>query len=513
MKLLKNASRVAILCFFLLCVNGCKEEKDDSPLPYNPNLPVTISDFTPHNGGAKTRMIIYGSNFGTDPSIISLKIGGKEAKVINSRGDCLYCITPPMSYEGTIELQIGDGEVVVAPTKFQYNKVMTVSTLCGNIDELGKWNSFEEGSFDDKDYGINTPTWLSFDPKDHNILYCLQDIGANSSILKLNLKDRYISTVLRTGANGVNRFRAMTWTTDGDTMLVVTTKNSLQDPAVVYSTRNGADQVNFNKSNTGYQPLVYGQSCNAVAVHPINHELYYHQFKYGAIYRYDYWKYGFGTLDKLIEDPEFSDNKYVANATRLCALGNQWNMNLIQHPTGDYMYLLINEKHMIMRCNYDWENKTYTAPYIVCGMENTPGYKDLVGSQARLNGPFQGVFVKNPEYTGKTDEYDFYFTDRYNHCIRILSPDGVVTTFAGRGSTALDSNAKGYIDGDLRQEARFNEPQGLAYDEETQTFYIGDWNNHRIRKISYEYTDDVDEPILPEEGDENEGEDVGENEE
>ena len=41
-------------------------------------------------------------------------------------------------------------------------------------------------------------------------------------------------------------------------------------------------------------------------------------------------------------------------------------------------------------------------------------------------------------------------------------------------------------DGELKTEARFDNPCGIAYDEETQTFYIADRENHSIRTISIE---------------------------
>ena len=112
----------------------------------------------------------------------------------------------------------------------------------------------------------------------------------------------------------------------------------------------------------------------------------------------------------------------------------------------------------------------------------------------------------NGEYedANKEDCYDFYFTDRNNHCIRKLTPDGVVSTFAGRGSTGMNVHANGYVDGHLRDEARFNYPYALAYDEDTETFYVGDVNNHRIRKIALEKIPEATEEHLeesqPEEG-------------
>lgn len=125
-------------------------------------------------------------------------------------------------------------------------------------------------------------------------------------------------------------------------------------------------------------------------------------------------------------------------------------------------------------------------PYVICGEAGAAGWVDGVGISARMRNPYQGVFVKNPEYAGKADEYDFYFTEQHNHDIRILSPEGKVTTFAGRGSSSVNPDPWGYIDGDLRMEARFDQPMGLAYDEESNTFYVGDSANKRIRKISFE---------------------------
>jgi sugar lactone lactonase YvrE len=116
-----------------------------------------------------------------------------------------------------------------------------------------------------------------------------------------------------------------------------------------------------------------------------------------------------------------------------------------------------------------------------------------------MNRPYQGVFVKNPEYVteGRSDEYDFYFTDNQNHAIRKMTPEGIVSTFAGRGRSgqAADNNFWGTEDGDLREVARFRDPTGIAYDEESNTFYILDTVGRKIRTISMEKEDgDVEQP-------------------
>ena len=57
---------------FAVCFSSCNDDKDATSAPYDPNQPVEVTDFTPKSGGGKKKMIIYGSNFGIDCSIISV---------------------------------------------------------------------------------------------------------------------------------------------------------------------------------------------------------------------------------------------------------------------------------------------------------------------------------------------------------------------------------------------------------------------------------------------------------
>jgi len=61
-----------LLVLLTLCFVSCKDDNDGETAPYDPGKPVEITDFTPKEGGAKTRVIITGSNFGTDTSIIEV---------------------------------------------------------------------------------------------------------------------------------------------------------------------------------------------------------------------------------------------------------------------------------------------------------------------------------------------------------------------------------------------------------------------------------------------------------
>lgn len=208
---------------------------------------------------------------------------------------------------------------------------------------------------------------------------------------------------------------------------------------------------------------VYARGVNGTMVHPKNGELYYSRFRAGDIRRYDF---------ETGEDKLAFANPYSAIA-----------VYMVPHPSGDYAYLIERDRHFIMRTDYDYEKKIFKTPYTIAGGADASGYKDGVGTNARLNWPVQGVFVKNPAYEEQGgDQYDFYFCDRNNHAIRILTPQGRVSTYAGRGN----NGTSGYANGDLRTEARFNQPQAIVYDEVRKCFYIGDTGNKVIRKIALE---------------------------
>ena len=94
------------------------------------------------------------------------------------------------------------------------------------------------------------------------------------------------------------------------------------------------------------------------------------------------------------------------------------------------------------------------------------GFVDGIGSVAKFNNP-SGIVIDT--------EGNLFVSDYSNHCIRKITPRGVVSTYAGTGQPGASN---GY-----RLKAGFNHPYGLAIDSEGN-LYVGDVANHRIRKIS-----------------------------
>jgi len=443
-----------MLILITLCFGSCKDD-DQKMESFDPDKPIVVSDFTPEKGGIGTRMIIYGENFGKDASKVKVTIGGIEAKVVGAEGTSIYCIVPAKAYEGDIKIQISGGrddiiKEIVVDKKFIYEKKMLVSTLLGFKDEKGNFE-VKDGPFNDCG-GVGRSWWLTFDPKNHNHLY----IAGESQVLRMiDFEKEWLSSLTHIN---MNKIRSVCWTIGGDSMIVTHDQNSSTTANNYVITRASG----FKSINT----LTYGKNCNGAAVHPVNGELYFNYHDAGELLRYDFET---KTTDRLFSIQD-----------------SNWDFNIQIHPSGNYAYIVVVNKHYILRTDYNWTEKRFTTPYVVCGQAGTTGWRDGVGKSVRLNNPSQGTFVKNPEYENREDKYDFYFCDRNNNCVRILTQEGKVTTFAGRGSTSVNQNSNGYINGDLRLEARFDNPEGIIYDEQRQCFYIGDRTNRRIRKIGYE---------------------------
>jgi sugar lactone lactonase YvrE len=75
------------------------------------------------------------------------------------------------------------------------------------------------------------------------------------------------------------------------------------------------------------------------------------------------------------------------------------------------------------------------------------------------------------------------FSDCWNHRIRKITPQGIVSTLAGGGPTGEDT-AGTWHDG-KGEAARFFAPCGMAIDR-NDNLYVADALNHRIRKITPE---------------------------
>src|SRR5574344_797685 len=75
---------------------GCNASSDDERViaPPDPNIETAISDYYPDSGGVATKLILHGTNFGTDTSYIKVYVNNKKAAIIGCDGEAIYAIVP-----------------------------------------------------------------------------------------------------------------------------------------------------------------------------------------------------------------------------------------------------------------------------------------------------------------------------------------------------------------------------------------------------------------------------------
>jgi sugar lactone lactonase YvrE len=108
--------------------------------------------------------------------------------------------------------------------------------------------------------------------------------------------------------------------------------------------------------------------------------------------------------------------------------------------------------------------------YVVTTLAGSPGVwgtNDGIGSAALFNGPV-GIALD--------DKTNLFVSDSNNHTIRKITPSGIVTTWAGT------PGADGIVDGD-RTAALFRKPADVKMDRNGNLFVVDSFN-HTLRRIA-----------------------------
>jgi DNA-binding beta-propeller fold protein YncE len=446
---------IALSIVFACCKDDDADEKKKAV--YNPSDPVTVSSIFPDSGRVAALLLIRGSNFGTDTSLIKVFINGKKAALtgVDNSGSILSVIVPSLKERGVqqdegdrldadVTVQIGNGaekQESTAGTKLHYTFSKNVSTLAGFTDEDGL-SAIVDGPLEQAQF--NEPFWIAFD-QDKNF-YLIEE---NNGLRFINMEKREVKTIFRTG-NGVGRPRTIAYTLDYDTMLIANDVGEWTGIGTIILLRNPVTR----EYDPQWITACSHKQCNGGAIHPITGEYYFNSYEQSQVFRMTRgtalpWKYE--TVIPKVQD-------------------NNWEFNIQFAPSGTFAYIVSKNKHYVAKAEFNRTANKLEQPVPFVGTKEKSGYQDGAGLNTLFNNPHQGVF----------DEYDnFYLCDGMNHCIRKITPTGQVTTFAGRAENY------GYSDGALR-DAQFDRPYGITYDKDIQTFYIADQKNRRIRTIAVE---------------------------
>jgi len=102
------------------------------------------------------------------------------------------------------------------------------------------------------------------------------------------------------------------------------------------------------------------------------------------------------------------------------------------------------------------------------------GYESFSGD----DGPAIGAQLGGALDVAVDAEGNIYVADTFNHRVRKVAPDGVITTVAGNGRQGFAGDDGPATSGEL------SEPFAVTVDNSNHVLYIADTGNNRIRKVS-----------------------------
>lgn len=429
-----NISLWSFICALLLFVTACsKEEKAEI-------TKADVTEYSPIEGGNHTILTLKGHNFGTDIMNVRVTINGKDLKVNEVSNETIVAEVQKGTSSGLVRVILGErpnAQVLIYDVPFSYISNQVVSTYLGG-NESGE----SDGTF--ATATLSKPRFLIWGQD--NALYIIEDGGKSEDDMACIRKaeNGKVTTLLKaTDSPFVQRMRAIDFSLDGNTMYIANDSNA--DGSMGFGL--------MTKSANGFGDLtsLWEQSgITCLKVHPLTGDVFIAYHTGSWIYLYENGEY----IPKI----QLPDDEGEA--------ASKGNVNGIAfNKTGKIVYFVSRKNHVIYKANYDPSTREFSNIVLLAGTFGITGYADGNGSSAQFNEPCQADV---------DEDGNLYVADRGNHCIRVITPEGEVSTYAGQNKSGLTNG--------VASQAEFNNPEGCQFGPDG-ALYIADYSNHAIRKI------------------------------
>lgn len=420
---------VGVLLVSLPACNNSEpyEGKLTSGVPYDPSKPVEVFTFEPDSGGMRTQCLIKGSNFGTDIEKIKVLFSGdREALVVSSTGDMIYCLVPKQPKgNNQVSVVIDEDTVVCEDKTFGYSVKEAVSTAVGKNEAQGYVDGTLTGSRLSLTSGLGMVAG-------NNLLISERWDGR---IRMASFNDNKVITLYSGSPVGKPAI-----TKDGKTAYYITHKS----PHLVYK----LEQDNLWIPRLLVKDIVGFNGLIQCAAFGPNEDWLYFRDTEGK----------FGRLN--ISNPEQVELLNANCGSTIYGTDN----HLIWHPQMNCFLMSLEFAHGIYKVSLDGKN-----------VEEYVGFKGVGGQDGFLD----EAQMTSPMGMCVDKEGNIYVAQVQCHMIRKINyPSGAVSTIAGA------FNQQGDVDG-VPAQARFNGPWDIVMDEE-ENFYIAQLWGDSVRKLAIE---------------------------
>jgi hypothetical protein len=431
---MKTLKQMSILCFVTAIVFwSCENKPDDfTGAPYDPAKPVSVENFEPDSGGMATKIFIHGDNFGTDLTKIKVYFNGLRAPVVGSDGKHLYAITPRQpGRECTLSVVV-NGDSVVIGKKYMYRTMTTVTTIAGKKGTT----EFKGGTLSDATF--DHPSTLCVDVEGNIFLshwrvpYCFVLINQEKNIVQ----------ALYTG----DPLGAPTADTEGK---------------VITAPTDGGEGYYYFDPDAQWAPK------SRLILHPTTEQIAGGMVNFTINTKH--------AMSTCLQNGYIYTRSYNGQLIRFDPQTRTGEQLALFEPNSDSFLSFDPYQTNILYISYPGRHAIYTFDVntrehkLFAGTQGQYGWKDGQRLEAEFDTPVQ-VTVD--------EDGSVIVADAGNHCIRKISPDGMVSTLIGKGTVS------GYVDGNP-EDALFNYPRGVAIDKD-HNIYVADYNNNVVRKLAVE---------------------------
>lgn len=419
---------------YLIFASSCKHNQDveNVKIDYDSSKPIQVGLVYPDSGKFLEKVMITGTNFGTDPQKIRVWFNAKRAAVVGSTGTRLYALAPRLpGDECVISVAIGKDSVVYSK-RFRYKSSVTVTTIADNGSRL----TYRDG---DLTQSIVAPRYLCVD-KDDNV-FIINRVETMFHVARIDEKKNELITIARNVMSNVPAADPVTGIISFPTETTVGSYYSL-DPKEFWGPRIRA--MKWPAGGTDVPAMGWKHS---MVVNPSDGFIYT-RYYYGQIVKINPRTYEVETIFKTQQGDSYglAFNPLYPNILFLSFnLSSGVNANSI--------------------CSID-----------VTDPANT--FKKLSGSTAggHRDGKLEMAQFRNPGQIFCDADGNMYVADTDNHCIRRINSEGLVETVLGMPGTA------GWRDGG-KADALFRGPTGIGISKDGSV-YVADFGNNRVRKLS-----------------------------
>lgn len=415
-----------ILLFLPLCFS-CSDS-DSSEGQFNPNAPVEVTAIIPETGSIALPLVINGKNFGTDKSKIKVLFDDVQAQIITAKNEHLYVLNPKQTDgEHTVKVVVEDKEGVLKE-KFTYVVTSSVSTVAGSGEQDVEDGNALEASFEG-------PQYIAVDDKGNIIASDYR--GRRLRLVSLN--ESKVTTLLSGGGT-----YAPCFSPDYSTLYV-----GIED----YNKMSNEFDCNSNWLRTIIPNTIgMGYGCPAVVTDRVGN-VYYIGY-YGEIARKDIETNRIAMITKIPK-----------SLIDIEADGDGVDYYATYNPIDNYIYVSTRYEHVIFR--FKAKATLEEADFEL--------YAGILGNSGLYNSTRLKATFKAPRGMVFDSKGNMYIADSGNHVIRMINPEGEVSTFIGKPEG-------GHKDGAV-EDALFRYPYDVTITPE-DIIYVADGGNYRIRCIA-----------------------------